>query len=358
MAGLSYTIVPKANVRIENLFGNLPTLFSQSDKLVLAPMQGLTSLFFRKAYSECFPNTIDYAISPFISLTSGEIEKSKRKFRDVEPKANETSLRVVPQLLGNNSEDMIKYAQRLFSMGYTNINLNLACPAKCAVKHRRGAALLKDYKEVDVLLDRVVGKITPSLSVKIRLGYDSTEQLSDLISVLNSYPLHSVIVHPRTAVQLYEGDLDFEAMESIEKRLRHKIVYNGGIFSVENFNQIKSRFPQINHFMIGRGLLSNPLLAAQIRGLNYDSSLLYTFFLKLQQYYKEDFLQVGDVKEMSKTAQCSIAKAVLDKSKEFSKYLFPNRFNQLSLCKDIEELNSNVSRMFQEYYGLDTCRGT
>ena len=37
--------------------------------LILAPMQGLTELLFRKVYHQCFPGALDYSVSPFLSLT-------------------------------------------------------------------------------------------------------------------------------------------------------------------------------------------------------------------------------------------------------------------------------------------------
>ena len=68
MSGISSVLLPAANVSLENTITYNPSLFAFDDKLILAPMQGLTSLFFRKAYHECFTGCIDYAISPFISL--------------------------------------------------------------------------------------------------------------------------------------------------------------------------------------------------------------------------------------------------------------------------------------------------
>ena len=77
-----------------------PSLFSFEDRIVLAPMQGLTSLYFRKAFELCFPSCVDYAISPFISVTAGENNETSRKFRDVRIADNMSSMRVVPQLIG------------------------------------------------------------------------------------------------------------------------------------------------------------------------------------------------------------------------------------------------------------------
>ncbi len=334
-------------IKAEQVEMSYPSLFTKGDKLILAPMQGLTSLFFRKAFQESFPDSMDYAVSPFISLTAGEIEKSRKKFKDVEPQQNDGSLTVVPQLLGNDADNMIKYIDRLCDMGYKEVNLNLACPAKTAVRHGRGAALLRDYRVVDKLLGKVVPVIGSSLSVKIRIGYDTKQELPALIDVLNSYPLNSVIVHPRLAVQLYGGELDFEAFDLIEKRIRHRLIYNGEITSVEKFNQIKLRFPRVKDFMIGRGLLANPFLAAKIKNVNFSEGILKTFFFKLEKYYAEYAFGMQPSEEADAEKRNRYSQALTDKMKEFCKYLFPKNAALLSSCSTMEELNANVSQMFR-----------
>jgi len=142
MAEISSVILPAANVRLENTISYTPSLFSFDDKLILAPMQGLTSLFFRKAYHECFPACIDYAISPFVSITDGNINAQSRKFRDLRPYDNKDSIPVIPQLLGSKAEGIVGYGEILSELGYRSFNINCACPAKCAIRHGRGAAFL------------------------------------------------------------------------------------------------------------------------------------------------------------------------------------------------------------------------
>lgn len=132
-----------------------PSLFSFEDRIVLAPMQGLTSLYFRKAFELCFPSCVDYAISPFISVTAGENDETSRKFRDVRIADNMSSMRVVPQLIGSEPNGIAKYANLLYDMGYQNVNLNLACPSKPVLRHNRGAALLRDVKGLECFLKKV-----------------------------------------------------------------------------------------------------------------------------------------------------------------------------------------------------------
>lgn len=358
MSELSYVIVPRAAVRLEDLITHHPSLFASEDRLWLAPMQALTSAYFRKAFAECFPKSIDCAISPFISVTHGDITSSKRKFRDLLPNSNPESIDLVPQLLGANVEDMMSYLERLVVLGFNGVNINLSCPSKTVCRRGRGAILLDDYNKVDKLLRQITRQNALKISLKVRIGYDSTRDLPSLIDVLNSYPLQFVAVHPRLAVQLYEGAPDFSAFALFEDRLHHRLVYNGDIVSVQSFNEIKTRFARTRDFMLGRGLLANPRLAGEIRGMEFAPQLLETFFFKLQAYYRSDFLGIEDMDALPKQRQAMIRKAVLDKSKEFCRYFFGKSSLRLTACEDLESLNSIAIQMFRECYGLGTCQGT
>lgn len=324
-----------------------PSLFSFEDRIVLAPMQGLTSLYFRKAFELCFPSCVDYAISPFISVTAGENDETSRKFRDVRIADNMSSMRVVPQLIGSEPNGIAKYANLLYDMGYQNVNLNLACPSKPVLRHNRGAALLRDVKGLECFLKAVCGALKGGLSLKIRLGCESKLDLAELVRCLNDLNLDSVVVHPRLAVEKYEGCCDYEAFDYLCSNLRHRVVYNGDINTPKDFFEIKNRFPQIRDFMIGRGILKDPLLPAKIRGLNFDAGVLEWFFSKLGEFYLNDFLEVGDLDSLSSDKRLRIEKALSDKLKELSSYMFPDLFSQIVACKNANEINAIVSRRFR-----------
>ena len=103
--------------------------------LILAPMQGLTELMFRKAYHRCFPEAIDYAVSPFLSLTHGNLADAWKKIDDVLPQDNKDSLPVIPQILGKEPIEFADLANRLYEVGYTEVNWNIGCPMRPRQRH-------------------------------------------------------------------------------------------------------------------------------------------------------------------------------------------------------------------------------
>ncbi len=103
-------------------------------------------------------------------------------------------------------------------------------------------------------------------SVKTRIGLDSADRAGDLLEIYNRYPLSELIVHPRTQKDLYGGKPDLETFAMFLKESLHPVVYNGDIFSVEDFRRIRSLFPECGAIMLGRGLIANPALAREISG--------------------------------------------------------------------------------------------
>jgi tRNA-dihydrouridine synthase len=233
--------------------------------LILAPMQGLTELLFRRVFHRLYPGAFDYAVSPFLSLTHGNLKDAGKKVEDVLPELNADCMPVVPQVLGHEAEGFVDLANRLSELGYSEVNWNMGCPMRRVAAKHRGSGILPYPDEVRSILDYVVPRIKTSLSVKVRLGYVSPDEIDSIIPILNDYPLASVTVHPRTGKQMYSGQVNIEKMKQIAPLIRHKTIYNGDVCSVYDYRRIRSLFPGIKDMMIGRGALYNPLLPMQIR---------------------------------------------------------------------------------------------
>ncbi|MDE7403729.1 MAG: tRNA-dihydrouridine synthase, partial [Lachnospiraceae bacterium] len=48
------------------------------------------------------------------------------------------------------------------------------------------------------------------------------------------------------------------------KKSRAPVCYNGDIFTIQDYQMITERFPELNRIMLGRGLLANPGLLLEI----------------------------------------------------------------------------------------------
>ena len=90
-------------------------------------------------------------------------------------------------------------------------------------------------------------------------------------AVAGAYPFSEIIIHPRIGKQLYTGNADVDRFAELVPKINRPLVYNGDIFTVEDFNRISAKLPDVKMFMLGRGLLTNPFLADEIKGKTFDN---------------------------------------------------------------------------------------
>jgi len=225
--------------------------------LYLAPLQGYTEVEFRRSWSTVFSG-IDLAVSPFIPLAEG-IKFRDKHLRDVLPNEN-LRLPVIPQVLGNDPAKFLNLATRLKDLGYETVNWNLGCPKRSVARKKRGSGILPYPELLREILEKIIPTLPLRLSIKTRLGYESPEEFFKLIEVYNDFPLESLIIHPRTGIQQYEGEMFLDMLDQTINEIKHKLVFSGDIKDKQSYLELKKRYPRISDWMIGRGVLSNPVL--------------------------------------------------------------------------------------------------
>jgi len=231
--------------------------------LCLAPLHGVTNRIFREIYQSCFPG-FDSAMAPFIPAIPGA-DSEQPHFKDVVPR-DPRGIPVEPQLMSNDAGGFVESAAMLAAQGYATVNINMGCPYPMVTRKRRGAGFLPHPGLVDAFLEAVCSRTTMSISVKLRLGLSSSDEILRIMPVLNRYPLDRVIIHPRTATQMYGGAVNLQGFAEAAALSTHEIEYNGDIKDVAFFSTLQSRFPTIQRWMIGRGAIVNPFLPARLKG--------------------------------------------------------------------------------------------
>jgi len=101
--------------------------------------------------------------------------------------------------------------------------------------------------------------------MKMRLGYENSEEILDVLPILDRYPIKNIAIHARIGKQLYKGGVNLDAFQLCVDHSKHKLYYNGDITSVAKFKEMQERFPSIDHWMIGRGLIADPFLPSMIK---------------------------------------------------------------------------------------------
>lgn len=314
-------------------------------KLYLAPMEGITGFVYRNTYNKYF-GQIDKYFTPFICPGEHRSYKSK-ELKDVLPENNQ-GMRVAVQLLTNNAGDFVYTAKRLYEMGYTEVNLNLGCPSKTVVTKAKGAGFLMFPQRLDDFFYEAfegLSKIGIRISVKTRLGMENPEEFDRLLEVFKKYPFSELIIHPRVRRQLYNGEPDKTAFlkavrEYGENPSDTGIVYNGDLFTRQDYERLRREFPGTDPVMLGRGIIASPGLAGYIKnGAVTEKVRLKAFYQELAARYREE------IKDERNT---------MYKLKELWFYMvhsFTEPGEYIPLIKragNLMELNAAVNRLFRE----------
>ncbi len=282
--------------------------------LTLAPMQGLTEVMFRSAYEECFPGAMDSSVAPFVSLTHGNCG-GREQLADILPENNIGSMPVIPQILGHEPEEFVRMANCMGDLGYEEVNWNIGCPMRRIAAKHRGSGILPYPAEIREVLENVIPRIKPRLSVKMRLGHRSPDEIFDIIPILNDYPLASVTIHGRTGKQQYGGSVDKERVLRAAAMLKAPFIYNGDITTTYDYqdilSKIKKQDSKLAAVMIGRGILYDPTLPLKIKGIEGDyTQMTHRFVSTLYDTIERNF--VSDVPRLRKMKEywCLVYKSL------------------------------------------------
>jgi tRNA-dihydrouridine synthase B len=230
--------------------------------ICLAPLKGVTDAILRTTYAEYFAG-IDWAITPFLTTVQGRRVKPQH-LKQVLPENNRL-MPVVPQIISKTAANFVLLAEALFDLGYPSVNWNLGCPYPMVANKGRGSGMLPDTDAVVAFLDRALAAIKCRLSIKMRLGRFRADEIENLLPRLNGYSLESITIHPRTGIQMYSGQPDLDAFEKCLSLTRHPVIYNGDIVCRADYEGLLARFPQIETWMIGRGVIMDPFLPSSIK---------------------------------------------------------------------------------------------
>ena len=307
--------------------------------LSLAPFQGITDVVYRNIFKKHFRG-IDKYYTPFFTGIQKDNSKSLRG-EEISPDFNDVKT-VVPQILSNTSEEIIRFANQCKSMGYPEFNLNMGCPFPRVANKTRGCGLMADPdRTIKMLNDVFEGIDGIKFSIKCRLGYFNDEEIDAFIDTFNSLPFSEIIIHPRIGKQMYTGEASLEKFTALMPKINKPLVYNGDIFDVEKYNLVSSQL--VSMIMLGRGLLTNPFLAEQIKNIDNQQdkkSRLHNFVVDL---YVERLRHAGG------------SPKIIGSMKELWKYMMnifddpQNVWRKVKKVNHLDEYETAVENIFNEH---------
>ena len=236
-------------------------------QIYLAPLEGITSYVYRRAYEHHFGG-VDRYFTPFIVNK----KMAQKEIKGILPE-NNPGRELIPQIMSNKAEDFVQVAKEIATYGYDTVNLNLGCPSGTVVSKKRGAGFLAYPDELDAFLSEIYEKCPIKISIKTRIGLADEREWEKILSIYEKYPLEELIIHPRLRSDFYKGAIRKDAFAKAFEQIKVPICYNGEINTLEDYVRITEEFPQIERIMIGRGILRHPELIGQIRSYTYGKTI-------------------------------------------------------------------------------------
>ena len=264
-----------------------------------APLQGHTDDVYRRTHHALIGG-IERYYTPFVRVEAGSIRSKDR--RDIDPK-NNANTPVTPQLIFSSCKELEYLLGEMEALGYTSIDLNMGCPFPLQARHGRGSGLLAHTDIIAEVAAIIKAHAQITFSVKMRLGWDNTEEWKPVLGILNDTPLAHITLHPRTGTQQYKGTIDMAAFEEFYEACRHPLIYNGDLTTPAQMHEMEERYPRLAGLMLGRGLLARPTLAKEYleeRELTHEEHLrtLRALHGKLMEQYAQ--IVKGDAQLHSK----------------------------------------------------------
>ncbi|XBS71012.1 tRNA dihydrouridine(16) synthase DusC [Acerihabitans sp. KWT182] len=237
-------------------------------RVLLAPMEGVLDSLVRELL--CGVNDYDLCITEFLRVVDSLLPV--KSFYRLCPEllragstADGTPVRV--QLLGQYPQWLAENAYRAVALGSAGVDLNCGCPSKTVNGSGGGATLLKDpeliYQGAKAMREAVPAHLP--VTVKIRLGWDSSQRSLEIADAVQQSGATELAVHGRTKEDGYRAEcIDWPGIAAIRRRLSIPVIANGEIRDWQS-GQSCMAVTGCDALMLGRGALSVPNLGRVVK---------------------------------------------------------------------------------------------
>ena len=244
-------------------------------RILPGPMEGISEGSFVAVMSEM--GMVRCWFTPFIRISNG-VPRMARLREKLEPYLA-TGLPVIAQIMGTYPELLAEAAARLHRLGAICVDLNCGCPSPTVIGSRSGGYHLTDPDWICSALTSMRKACgDAAVSVKIRCGFKSTDEMDDIAAAIREAAPDLVTCHFRTVKELYrpiEGGLERLAkMRSLLPEI--PLFGSGDLFTVEDALRMV-READVDGIAPARGLLRNPALLREIeaecRGIAHPNAM-------------------------------------------------------------------------------------
>lgn len=275
-------------------------------KLVLAPMEGVTDVTFRRLIRQiggCGLTVTEFI--PAASLARGDVKFLRMAAFD----PDESPIAI--QIYGADPAVLAEAARVAEAKGAHILDLNMGCPSKQVCKNSGGSSLMKDIPHAQRIVRAMRAAVRIPFTVKMRAGWDaSMRNAVDMARMCEDEGVEGLTVHWRTRADRYGGERDLGIIREVVEAVSVPVLANGDIVDIESAREAFAETGCAG-LMIGRGAIRNPWVFAQIsadmRGeeiptvsLAERERVLLSYYEALRTTFKNDHGALGRMKKIAR----------------------------------------------------------
>lgn len=224
------------------------------NRVLAAPLAGVTDKAFRIIARNCGCGMAFTEMISDMGLVYGQ--ERTRKMADLTDEEKPAAV----QIFGSEVEPMVRGALIIEEMGAGIIDINMGCPTPKIIKNGEGSALMLDIPKSRLIIREIVKAVKVPVTVKMRKGWDDNNiSCLKLSEALEQEGVSAITLHPRTRMQFFSGEADWDMIKELKQHVKIPVIGNGDIWSAEDAVHMLD-YTGCDAVMIGRAAMGNPFI--------------------------------------------------------------------------------------------------
>jgi nifR3 family TIM-barrel protein len=279
---------------------------------------------------------------------------------------------VAGHMYGRDPEVMAEAARMMEASGrFSVIDINCGCPVRKIVAKGAGAALIREPKQIGLIVRAVQQAVQLPVFVKTRIGYEiGVNRIEEIAQRVSDAGASALAIHGRYANHHHKGPANWDLIAAIKNRVSIPVIGNGGIKTAAEAVSALQQYG-VDAVMLARSAVGNPWILTDAETILAGGKPPLRDYEELRQVIRLHLQEVLQLKEKErkwrrKSGFDADRGAALQFRCHLIRYLaglehwvdVRQRFSHISSCEEVLGIVDEViSRQTRPWHALYPYRG-